>query len=229
MKSIGVIFKDWEVRAFREGRKTQFRRVVKPQPYECDGEFVTHFEDAVGDPILVGDPRFISKCPFGQPGDEIWVKETWVELLHTSPATGEPLLCDGDKLIEHATRGVDGRWNYNGRVIAYRATSEVEFCDGDGFTSPHFANKDDMPKWRPSIHMPIWASRLTLQIEAVRAERVQDISDRDAMDEGYDGTADQQPDYEPRIWFRDIWNSIHVPGSWDANPWVWVGTVRAKK
>lgn len=89
--------------------------------------------------------------------------------------------------------------------------------------------------WRPSIHMPRWASRITLEIVNVRVERLQDISARDAKAEGAGGdrgmtTADKQLLYDAHVLeispliliFRRVWESIHSAGSWTANPWVWV-------
>ncbi len=225
MKEIGLICYAWEVRAILEGRKTQTRRVVK-LPVK-DPSTGCELAGCELNGILRNDERV---CPYGAPGHRLWVRETWVELLHTSPATDEPLLCEGDKLVEHATKRDDGRWNYDGRVISYRATSNVEFCDGDGCSSPDFANKNDMPKWRPSIHMPRWASRITLEIEAVRVERLQDISEEDARAEGCEESIDSSGDWiSMSDVYADLWTSINGAGSWDANPWVWVIQFRRVK
>jgi hypothetical protein len=76
-------------------------------------------------------------------------------------------------------------------------------------------------KFKPSIHMPRWASRITLEVTEVRVERLQDISRGDAMDEGCPFPNMAQGD-DPRKWYAELWESINGPGSWDANPWVWV-------
>jgi len=81
--------------------------------------------------------------------------------------------------------------------------------------------------WRSPIHMPRWASRITLEITGVRVEQLQDISDEDALAEGVNVHPDfhgkaRDSIYSPIQAFRDLWESIHGPGAWEANPWVWV-------
>lgn len=225
-----INLREHEVCGILDGRQTQLRRVVKlPLKDPLYGCEIAGCE--INSLLGQGNHQL---CPFGKPGDQLIGRETWVELLHTSPATDQPLLCAGDKLIEHATKRDDGRWNYDGRVIAYRATSAVEFCDGDGFSSPDFVNKDDLPKWRSPVVMPRWASRITLKITGVRAQRLNDITEEEAKAEGCemeDGFPKLQPDpsgigevgWDSAIeWYSDTWQSIHGPDSWDANPWVWV-------
>lgn len=75
-------------------------------------------------------------------------------------------------------------------------------------------------RWRPSIHMPRWASRITLWITDVRVERLRDISQADAMAEGV--SVDSPATFQAVAAYKDLWESINGPGSWDANPWVWV-------
>ena len=243
------------VNAILAGRKSQTRRVLTPQPPSVEAVVAKsgsgfsvftdhHFkpdEFRVAGPVwavreLMGREP-IWKCPCGAPGDRLWVRETWTELLHTSPATDEPLLCPGDKLIEHATRTPEGRWHYDGKVIAYRATSSVEFCDGDGF-SGEYADKDDMPRWRSPIHMPRWASRITLEVTGVRVERLQEITPVDAIaegfmpdrdsglgtPEGFRAAAEKVGGPFPRGFFAVAWDNLNAGRgySWESNPWVWV-------
>jgi len=211
-----MLFSGPMVRALLNGTKTQTRRIVKVQPEE------NHF----GTPIWrAGDfPNICPRCPYGQRGERLWVRETWAELLHTSPSTNEPSLCEGDKLIEHATRRADGRgWHYDGTVIAYRATSDVQFCDGDGF--------DSASRWKPSIHMRREHSRITLEITDVRVEQLQQISGNDVLAEGVDnGKANAAMgarwDNMQRMAFGELWESIYGPGSWDPNPLVWALTFK---
>lgn len=82
-------------------------------------------------------------------------------------------------------------------------------------------------RWRPSIHMPRWASRITLEITGVRVERLHDISEADAMAEGVNVHPDHHGKprtsiYSPVQAYRDLWESINGQGSWAVNPWVWV-------
>ena len=266
-KEHGMLFSGHLVRAILDGRKTQTRRPVNLK-HVLDAEQKRIGFQQCDDPakfrrIMLdkGVPRLTiptrhpddaawawedcgGECLYSpwSVGDRIWVRETWVELLHTSPATDSPLLCAGDKLIEHATHYTDAngnlRWRYDGRVISYRATSDVEFCDGDGFVGED-ADQNDMPRWRPSIHMPRWASRITLEITDVRVQRVQEISEDDAMAEGVSGgclNCGMEPcettcrGHEPN--YRDsfvwTWNSIYAKSGlgWEANPWVWALSFR---
>lgn len=194
------------------------------------------------------DPEAVHACPYGGPGDHLWVRETWARLLHTLPATGKPMpVTCGDRLIEHATRRADGSWNYDGEVIAYRATSDVGFCDGDGFMG-EFANREDMPRWRSPLHMRMDDSRIVLEIAGVRLERLCSISERDARAEGaMDVTAEDDVicrkacrwdqilragEEDDRVFrtvsyraaFAAVWESINAKRGhpWSSNPWVWV-------
>lgn len=135
-----------------------------------------------------------------RPGDMLWVRETW-----------------------------DWRnwsWSEDCRVrIAYAADGEQADRTSPVGWRPTIYNYE---RWRPSIHMPRWASRITLEVLGVRVERLQDISEEDARAEGAtladgqwtdeDGTL--RSDY--RTAFRRLWISINGQDSWDANPWVWV-------
>ena len=88
----------------------------------------------------------------------------------------------------------------------------------------HYAATEDRGGllWRPSIHMPRWASRITLEVTGVRVERLQDISEADALAEGVSAILDEMRRATPRCDFQALWQSINGPGSWDANPWVWI-------
>jgi hypothetical protein len=211
------------------GRITEFGRSDTPG-------YDWRFRDSRARWNEITTARLLDLCPFGQPGDMLVGRETWCELLHTSPATDEPYLCEGDKLIEHATRRPDGGWYYDGKVIAYRATSAVEFCDGDGFCGD-MANKDDMPRWRSPVTMPREFARIVVPVVSVRAMRVQKIDNEIAKRCGMvriEGTVNftHRPnaglDYamccadNERMAYSVAYNLDHGPGAWEANPWVWV-------
>ena len=204
-----ILFSGPMVRAILEGRKTQTRRIIKPQPPSYlqppNREFrPIHGTDLWGAFAVAGSAAAVRsqdtiKCPYGKPGDRLWVRETWGH-------------------------------NPEGPGYVYRS-------DGD------FDMKFHGDRWRPSIHMPRWASRITLEVTGVRVERLRDISEEDALAEGVErgngrwmvGDESYQRDIygfwvpgrherhnAPSHAFRSLWESINGPGSWDANPFVWV-------
>ncbi|MBF9782886.1 hypothetical protein I4O55_05940 [Klebsiella aerogenes] len=225
MKERGMIFNAEMVRAILDGRKTQTRRIMKPQPEPCprgghwwpSNVFKTmlHVEDEMqngkgGWGGLVGDA-----CPFGDVGDRIWVRETFQgPLVH-------------EELFEEYS--------------AYPEKFETpEYCEyaADGGVRPEYCDLDDNLRhgWRPSIHMPRWASRILLEITNVRVERLNAISEEDAEAEGidmealydsqdcYDCIADHNMTGRPTVTgaFKYLWESIYGAENWLANPWVWV-------
>lgn len=222
-----ILFSGPMVRAILEGRKTQTRRVVNPQPeMEMDGEICN---DGSGGydwaPVWpeghkkAGKFMGWSDCPYGKPGDMFYVKEKhkyydWTE--------------DGEPFIQYAA---------DGEVRLCRVDSEewgekiVEvWAKLSAIKNYLIQNRACDQKWRPSIHMPRWASRITLEIVAVRFERLQDISEDDAIAEGIhvdvNGHAFTSDDdirwLGPRTAFCDLWQSAYGPGSWEKNPFVWV-------
>lgn len=185
IKERPILFIAPMVRAILEGRKTQTRRIVKPQPsMECDCEP----EGYSWVPMHKGRELSHHQCPYGQPGDRLWVRETF-----SGP------WCMGDT--------PPSKWGRSSRIW-YWADGNPE--EGD-WTRP-----------RPSIHMPRWASRITLEITDVRVERLQDISDADALSEGIYPTSTGLYAGAAKAEFRKLWESINGPESWSANPWVWV-------
>lgn len=169
------------VRAILDGRKTQTRRICKTQPKAVYGFGVAqHLPDAFSAHIRVsGGVDIWLTCPYGKPGDRLWVRETWA------------------------------RYNIDkdGHEIAYRATIPNNWPN-DG-------------RWRPSIHMPRWASRIDLEITKIRIERLKEISDSDCKAEGY--PVDRSgSDIDAWLWYRNVWESINGTDSFKLNPWVWV-------
>lgn len=207
MKEHPILFSAPMVRAILEGRKTQTRRVVKPQP-TFDRRGVTAAGWAERDGLWMFPnvaPEVRIRCPYGQPGDRLWVRETTHRRPMLNILTGEPLAP-----------------KYDGG--AYSAD------DQDVLTPDDF----DICWWYsrkvcPAIHMPRWASRIDLEVTGVRVERLQDISEDDARAEGYAQHGDAVDQMAPSSWFSGLWESINGPGSWDANPWVWVVEFRRVK
>ena len=226
------------VRAIGSGQKTQTRRIVKPQPIgipwvlEGDEEDPTQqwfdgFErgrDSDGAPIEeVNKPM---RSPYGQPGDRIWVRETWALLRGvTELVTFEGQIPECRPTREHPILGLVP-------VPFYRADDDCPtVLSGNGIGKPW--------KWRPSIHMPRWAARYLLDVTAVRVERLQDISEEDARAEGVEEWAKSEDGFAalrglgfaiptaPRFLFQLLWTSIYGAESWDANPWVWVVEFKA--
>lgn len=202
-----ILFNGDMVLAILDGRKTQTRRVIKPQPDHC------HYWKETG--LLPQAGGRTINCSHGQPGDRLWVRETHVFEWYED----EPRSKDGRPIFYYAGDGTEfdePHWLYP----HYRATDPApDLCyeDGDGYS-----DDDPQCKWLPSIHMPRWVSRITLEIVNVRVERVQEITDDDAIQEGVDSTNTSIPGYA-RTRFMNLWNSINAKRGfgWDANPWVW--------
>jgi hypothetical protein len=207
-----ILFSAPMVRAILEGRKTVTRREVKKQAaLDC---LAAGFE-----PAFLALPGNADLCPYGQPGDRLWVRETWY-CDHFEVQRG-PYLQPRDMVNLDQSRA-DG-------TLVYAA---------DGLT-PY---ETEQPVWKPSIHMPRWASRILLEITAVRVERLQDGEGETAHDSRYlaEGInrihhGDGQHYYHafksehgPGSWvdpfdaWRELWAEVNGADSWNANPWVWV-------
>lgn len=210
MRARPILFSAPMVRALIEGRKTQTRRVVSEKN------------------LLGGPPEkwLLKQCPYGKPGDLLWVRETYA-LENTLEYHGEV-----EKPKDRPFKDCEEFWV----IPHYRATEpDAMILEPDESTNDFIKTK-----WRPAIHMPLWASRLTLQIKNIRIERLQDISVKDVIEEGirfkkvkdkifYElfGWVDEigEPVYAceyARETYRDIWESLHGKTSWKENPWVWV-------
>lgn len=221
-KDYPVIFNEEMVRAILDGRKTQTRRVIK----------LSH-ERGMLNPVVRGRNGEISSvscrlaptlCPFGQPGDLLWVRETWALLGNEDGCYVDwnDNLCKGDE--KSAAR-------------IYRASCEQRPGDyglwsipDDADWKPHTDDHKFEGAWRPSIHMPRWACRILLEITNVRVERLNSISQADAIAEGMPPSHPSidavsrdlgYPDFS-RSAFAQLWQSLYGEESWQANPWVWV-------
>lgn len=189
-----ILFSGPMVRELLEGRKTQTRRVMK---FNAAGR-----AQYSGHQWHPDDPNVVKACPYGQPGDLLWVRETWCGKVN--PESG---------IVEYNGDG-------NTYPIWYRADGdEIVAVDDDGCVA---FNKDGSEKspWKPSIHMPRWASRLTLKVTDVRVQRLQDISQEDTVAEGMPAETNGFLHHTIAD-YRRLWGQLHGPDSWDANPWCW--------
>ena len=233
MKERGVLFSAPMVRALLAVAKTQTRRLVKLREF---GPSTTRgydwtFRDKRALWNDVGTKWLIERCPYGVPGDRLWVRET------------------------HAKFAVGDRGGIVPQCVAYRAT-----CDADG-SFDYVNNGDEImhlkvTKWTPAIFMPRWVSRITLEVTEVRVQRLQDISEEDARAEGplfaidqeqtvlfpgltaerntgcsacqgdgrgiaelcHDSTRGKRRPFA--CWYATVWDAINGTGSWERNPWV---------
>lgn len=194
MKDRPILFSAPMVRAILAGTKTQTRRALKPQPI-YDGRFAGGWKvvGKNGHEAATCSPLIAELCPYGQPGDRLWVREAWLDLQGTG--------------IERVT-GDPSRYAY--------AADTPSGSHGDE------CRKNYGLKWRPSIHMPRAASRITLEITGVRVERLQDISEEDALAEGVNNSLHMPGGRFANENFAHLWWTIHGDGSWEENPWVWV-------
>lgn len=224
-----ILFSGPMVRAILEGRKTVTRRAIKHQPDVPATDAIPRRNYPHGPATvnwywrpqhghLNGVPShgWDFKCPYGEPGDRLWVRETWMDLRGTG--------------VEHRPTPDSPLQRY-----AYGADSPPGSASDE-------ARKDFGLKWRPSIHMPRVASRILLEITAVRVERLQDGEGETAFGSRYlaeginrihhgDGeyyyhAFESEP--HPANWidpfdaWRELLESINGAESWAASPWVWV-------
>ena len=193
-----IIFSGWSIRRILAAQKSQTRRIVNPQPPgdvrsvmwdDMGGDWI----DTVGfrsDPILWNE-----KCPYGKPGDVIWVRETF----------RVPSCYDGLSPSDY----ISGDRQY---TVRYEANGEIYT------TAPDEKGALEWGRKRSSIFMPRELCRLRLRVESVRVERLQEISHHAAEAEGVRVC---NPQETPRDLFRMKWNEIHGTGAWDENPFVW--------
>lgn len=200
-----ILFTGKNVRRILGGQKTQTRRVVRPQPPAG-----TEWDEETQLFVLVGSRLGIIKaCPFGRPGDRLYVRETWTAHWHfgRTPPPADRVCTEGE------VRQSDGTY---ARITASDPLYVYYRADHDELPMPHL-------RWQPSIHMPKWASRLWLEVKRIRVERLQAITDADALAEGV-GSAPEDTFDSARDEFAASWDEINAERGfgWDVNPWVWV-------
>lgn len=209
MTERGMIFNGEMVRALLDDRKTQTRRPVKFPVHDKNLGCELAGNELAGE-LSAGN--YLNSA-FGKPGDRIWVRETF-----------QGPLFDYDLMDSYSKDPTP--------------FEKPEFCvyKADGVPAPEFYDADDELHccWRPSIHMPRWASRILLEITDVRVERLNAISEEDATAEGVPPARSLLPDYPgtfltpkgdfatAKVAFQRLWESIYGEESWKANGWVWV-------
>lgn len=246
-----MIFSAPMIRALLSGSKRMTRRVLKPQP--------RFFELAETGWVMFPSKRFrwlgewidvshtqIDVCTPWHVGDRLWVREAW--------ADQHPLAVQAERYSQPGRAGIPGPPGVSYRTI-YRADGEPLHIWRSNNGHPYFSlsgPSDEVAAkhpcvcsnftrdgksihWDSSIHMPRWASRITLIVESVKVERLQGISDADAQAEGI-AVLPLQDANDPSAWwqsepgkhqartpagaFRLLWNDLHGPDAWALNPWV---------
>lgn len=215
-----IIFSVEMVRAILDGRKTQTRRIIKPQPFgyrtcwsddlvagdiyiETDDSLWKACESRGRNKRAAGELTPVEvKCPYGKIGDRLWVRETWWDL------------------------GFWDKGEWFGRTASHKIGPKyASDFEPEGEIAKHKRNHL-MCKWRkrPSIFMPKWFARIFLEITNIRVERVQDISLEDCKAEGISN----DPTEDWRELFMELWDSLNAKRgySWQTNPWVWVITFK---
>lgn len=207
MKERPILFNAEMVRAIQSRQKTQTRRIVKQQPrngwafsdefgriksnHPKKGKFGAFIRRGVGTDFPEID---IEVSPFGMPGDQLWVRETFYQKVEVCRDVTDEAI-----------------------------TTRKQAAAYEGEDKPVIKSCESWEK-RPSIHMPRWASRIQLEITNVRVERLQDISEDDIKAEGikqrFPNVNDQFTPVILKEQFKELWSSIYK--NWDANPWVWV-------
>jgi hypothetical protein len=232
VKERPILFSGPMVRALLDDSKTQTRRVVRKQfgpdaiPAEVpatspEGWQVSGHSGRWWDDVGGCDADAVN-CPFGVPGDRLWVRETWAIECLGRIGTSKGYDCSYE--LEYRADG---------------ATREFD-CPPGTDDSAYLRAYDRMRgDWWPSIHMPRWASRITLEVTGVRVERLQDISETDSAAEGVESLRNEGEYWKhylestascdaliclsARESFRTLWDSLASPGAdWQASPWVWV-------
>lgn len=224
------------VRALLDGKKSQTRRVCNDQddglqwkhvegvatwPENWDGKKALPYTGwIVSYPNM---PLWLPRtCPYGEPGDRLWVRETWahyqtINSIRRYDGASSSQVSDG--LAGYKADGFDTIEEFREHVRAMSGL-DLEEVEING------------SRWRPSIHMPRWASRLTLRITDVRVERLQDISPDDAAAEGWPGpdAAGTIASSYPIAWYSHLWEKINGKRApWSSNPFVWTLTFEVLK
>jgi len=222
MKKRPILFNTEMAKAVHEGRKTQTRRPIKCIHEIIDTASPEEWNTGKAHPNMIDFEKwgpaqgihlfrdnygsvFGMPCPFGQPGDRLWVRETWKPAWTYKHGHGLLFKADNAFLC------------FNG------CCNNLKVREGYEWIVDHY---DSNEKWRSPRFMPRWASRTSLENIRVWPERVQDITPEDVLKEGIhlDWDKHEGHDYELVYAFADYWNSCYAKQpeyQWEANPWVW--------
>lgn len=217
MRELPILMNGPMVRAVLEGRKTVTRRICRDQPHVSAGTDGVAWPDGKGTDTITwgGAPGcYLDRSPY-HVGDLLWVRETFLREPHPSD------LGMTREMIPHI-------WD-----MACAAAGTIHFRADESHDWVA-----DGRRWTPSIHMPRWASRITLEVIGVRVELLQSISDEQCIAEGIERDQTYPTLWRrgrlegdqntvnvtgfPKLAFRSIWEAINGPANWKANPWVWV-------
>lgn len=232
MRERPILFNAEMVRAVLDGRKMQTRRIIQSaaKNMQASGHKVIEYREPgdkwYGDHVFsmrnqsgtwcdYTKEQFLAKCPFGAVGDRLWVREKWSVVSHAFDDDGLMIDYKPERPAKAVHEKPFGNGYYSGHAI-YAADGGFTWGDDDGCV-------DGRSCWKPSIHMPRWASRITLEITGVRVERLASVSTGDACAEGYPAErAAYGGPLDAWLWFRDLWDGIYPEQSFKVNPWVWV-------
>jgi hypothetical protein len=221
MKELPIIFSGPMVKSILHGKKTQTRRIVSPQPTYLPHLAMWGWKQVAGGGSEISwaqdmaDP-IMEYCPYGQPGDHLWVRESW--------AMRTAVYSDG---IERTSICYAATPKYGIRVPGCLRNVD-QMCYLHVSTPLEHHGWGWPIKWRPSIHLPRKYSRITLEITSVRVERLQYISDDDIVAEGIDYMVEKDGSLSTtfnRQAFATVWDKINGKRNgcaWTNNPWVWV-------
>lgn len=223
-----ILFSGTMVRAILEGRKTQTRRVLRKSPltHPDSPYYFDHISYDLGYPASrdrawagfryeaqeAEASALYEPCPYGKPGDRLWVRETWGDVTRAFQSHD----CEDPQV-----------WAYRADEAVHNSRTFLEHMKDSGIVCQ---------QWRPSIFMPRWMSRITLEIESVRVERLQQISLEDIRAEGIEPptNGDHANQYYReemlRLWATgwDRINGKRAGCAWKDSPWVWVLTFKRK-
>jgi len=212
MKERPILFSDRRVRALLSGQQSQTRRIMKSQSF---GPVQDNHEGCYGIDVMrnhLQGNRVVNledlrhHCPYGQPGDKLWVRETW-----RGPVVAP------EEMVK-----------YQREPLAFKKSQYCRYQADSGL----YGQDDAQPHsgWQAGIHMPRWASRIDLRITRLRVEKIQDISDADILAEGvqFDNHflnnffTMQKDTVSPKEAYLKAWTQQYGSTSWEVNPWVWV-------